>query len=386
MKSAQIRISGNFEDAYLYMGWLHIIGSDRSLISYSLDGVTKEIDAKNKRSTSIGRMLFARNDWLVSQAGRSFLRNSAVRRSFLDVIDLFPKNYELSVEEGDRKITAAFPIRSSVILDILFYNKRMYVAANDGMSHIDFDTESVNIVGQPEKRHDAKCYSVSAKYGMINASCGSEGLYGFFDDFSESRPHVATRLKNKSLRTSWINSDLANYQTNGSMDLYRAMLETTERRRVEGEKIATQIFDYKSPVESFVVEEMQKHANAYADVQYAFDNKNMLFFYTYSGDFYSFRVIKDSWGELSLRFDKQKKSEHGRIISAHSLRSGVVIETEDKVFYYSRNRWHLLYTGRPISIRTYARSKRFQNLITIVHDEGLELISVFDEQDLPEIA
>jgi hypothetical protein len=57
----------------------------------------------------------------------------------------------------------------------------------------------------------------------------------------------------------------------------------------------------------------------------------------------------------------------------------VIIEADDRVFHLSDNAWHTLLQGEAISVRSFPRSKRFQNIVSITCEEGIHLISAVDE-------
>jgi hypothetical protein len=106
----------------------------------------------------------------------------------------------------------------------------------------------------------------------------------------------------------------------------------------------------------------------------------MVFYYTFDSLFLSFRV-REQKGRLTVNFNTTQKAEGRRILSAQSFANGsIVIEADDRVFLYSdNNQWQILLRGGAISVRTFPKSKWFQNLIAITTEEGVHLISAIDE-------
>jgi hypothetical protein len=94
----------------------------------------------------------------------------------------------------------------------------------------------------------------------------------------------------------------------------------------------------------------------------------------------SFRV-RERKKALEVEFNKTQKAVGRRILAAQPLSDGsLVIEADDCVFMLTDNVWHTLLPFGALSVRTFPRSKRFQNLIAITTEEGIHLIAAVDEE------
>ncbi|WP_157619652.1 hypothetical protein [Skermanella stibiiresistens] len=383
MKIVRLKFPGNYEDAYVYMGWLNIVTCNRELQCINLDYVARDIDAGDNSERPVATFAFARNDWLSSESTRELLKNPGVHREFFNAFDHFPRDYEVSLKKGQYSQFHHIPIKSSVMLDLMFYNHRLYIGGNDGLFHIDIDWELMDVGQLSEKRHDYRCGNLSAKFGMINSSCGGEGLHACFDDFhiydTGSKERKFRKIADKSVRTSWVDSGIANYASNSNVDLYQTTRSKVSKS-VEGDKqLATDVSGSGAGLGYFIKETLRQHDVVENSIQYYFNNNRFFFVHTYDGKFYCFETRKNPKGDINIFFTRTQKAEQSRILSAHPVKEGLIIETDDRVFLFSEDRWWTIFEGPVISVRTFRKSKRFQNLVAITHEEGVEVISIIDE-------
>jgi hypothetical protein len=235
------------------------------------------------------------------------------------------------------------------------------------------------------KRHDGKCLGVSAIYGMLNASCGNDGLLSSFNEFETSLEPSSEfrRTAEKSVRSGWLAGLVSNYPSNNSVDLFKTEQEETDRHR-DGERHAIISIDSDHPfrLKDEIGATLQEFGIADGDIQYSFNSAGLVFYYTFNAEFLSFRVrYKDN--DLDVKFKRTQKTPGRRILGAHPLTGGsLVIEADDHVFLLSGDTWHTLLAQPAISVRTFPRSKRFQNMVTITTEQGIHLITAFDETKL----
>jgi hypothetical protein len=384
MKIINLKFLGNYEDAYVYMGWLNIVTCNRELYCINLDYVAKQIDAENHSQRPIATFAFARNDWLSSESTRALLKNPGIKREFFDAFDRFEANYEVSLREGEYSQFHHIPVKSSVILDMMFYNQRLYIGGNDGLSHVDIDWEEMDVSQTAEKRHDYRCGNLSAKYGMINSSCGNEGLFACFDDFNFSNTVSAERkfrkITERSVRTSWVDSGIANYASNFNVDLYQTTRNKVTQSLEGDRQLATDVTGSGANLGYHIKETLRQYSVVEHSIQYSFNNGRFFFVHTHDAKFYCFEMRKNSKGDINVCFTKTQKAEKSRILSAHPIKDGLILETDDRVFLFSQDQWITIYNGPVLSVRTFVKSRRFQNLVAITHEEGVDLFCIVNEQ------
>jgi hypothetical protein len=80
-----------------------------------------------------------------------------------------------------------------------------------------------------------------------------------------------------------------------------------------------------------------------------------------------------------LRYLKEYSSSQSRIISAAATRAGIVFERDADVSVWSQNSWQKFVKEPALSVRTFIKSKRYQNLVAVTLAKGLQLTGLFDE-------
>lgn len=389
MKIVKLFLPGKFEDAFVYMGRLLILTEDRALQIYSLDEIVQYLEEKIPAALPVPTLMFSRNDWLVSSLFGSLVKNRGTFEAILATFDSFPEPYfvldepRLILKEEQLRVSA------NVILDINIYNGRLYMGADTGFYHIDiqWDQSDTIVAEKVEKRHDARCLNTSAKSGAVNASCGDAGLFTAIDDFQwfyrNKRHAEMTRLADKSLKTAWFNFDLMNYPTHITPFLLRS-----ERRNISAQsgfdrepQVLTELGKNRVYLDDLFGMMQDKYDFQPEMVQFTYNTNNVLFIHTTTGNFYSAGMyLRDN--VLNVRFTKTYKGANSRILSAHPCRVGTVIETDDRVWLFAHGKWILLFDTAVLSVRTFTRSRRFQNLVALTSEEGLFLIGLFDDTEI----
>jgi hypothetical protein len=384
MKFAQLFFPGDFEDAYVYMGWLNCISCDRTLRMYNVERLAERL--AEGRLPNVAAYFFARNDWLRTDQFKALMRDEKVRVAFFRSMDAFAPSARISVEANTIDGSRPLDMPADLILDLLFYNSRLYLGTEIGMFDADIDWDIGEINSPFRKRHDGKCLTLSGGLGTINASCGSEGLFSAIDDFGTHLPakRPLSRTANQSVRSGWLGYLLANYPTNSSVSLFHTSREFAPHvvdfeGRGRGTQIVTGISDTPNEVEEIVRSTLASRGISRDQIQYSFNSSSLIFYHTFESEFLSFHV-REKGSDLSVTFRRTQKARGSRVLSAQSLAGdSLVIETDDRVFLFSRNHWYTLLPAAALSVRTFPRSKRFQNLICITTEEGIYLLCAIDD-------
>jgi hypothetical protein len=223
MRTAALHIRGDFEDAYLYMGWLVVVTAERSFRFYGLDEIVSEIRNMLPDSTYVAELMFRHNEWLTSAQFDSLTKTSSLARDVITQFDLFPHPCfevprEVSFKEYDIRVG------TSVVLDYFIYNRHVYVGGKDGLfsAFVDWDSDVPVLTEQFRRRLDARCMNVTGRFGAVVASCGDDGLLWAAESpygLDEPQGTQWERAENTSIRARWLASGIVNYKTATDPDL-----------------------------------------------------------------------------------------------------------------------------------------------------------------------
>src|SRR5262245_45536398 len=100
MKFAKLFFPGNFEDAYVYMGWLNCFTTERDLRMFNLERVSQQVAQRVPEAAGVVQHCFARNDWVSSEQFRTLMKDQSFRADFLSAVDRLPEPFEVNAEEG----------------------------------------------------------------------------------------------------------------------------------------------------------------------------------------------------------------------------------------------------------------------------------------------
>jgi hypothetical protein len=382
----KIFLPGEFEDAFIYMGRLIIITAEKSIRILNFDHIVEKLLLTHPNSHSVLNLAFSRNDWLSNNQFRSLMKDDEIREAVLSKFSLLSQHDRLEIDDVEDcvQLEQDLNIPGYVILDMLLYYKRMYIAADTGLYHIDFDwgNDYVLIEGSPVKKFDARCITTSAKYGSINTSCGDEGLFSAIDDFGWSHLTFNRNMKkvaNKSIRSLWSNYDLVNYSSPTSLSLLKS---TVEKQTIDSSafekalltEIGTESIDLEYILESINIDT----GNDLDTIQFVYNSANTIFVHTTEGTFYSIGIRKVSDDRPKVSFTRTYKGRDTQVLSMNSCSSGMIVETNNTVWLFSNREWFPIVESEVLSVRTFLRSKRYKNLVLITNEEGLFITSVFD--------
>jgi hypothetical protein len=387
MRTASIFIPGSFEDAYLYMGRLIAVTENRSLRFYNLEQLVGAVERGFAAAIPVLTWLFVRNDWLASGQFASLMHNPDLFGVFFSLFDRLPQPCFCSDADAAIETEEDLEMDATVILDMRLYNQRVYIGADSGLFHRDYDWsgEAVEAVTGTEKRLDARCLSMSAGYGAVNASCGDAGLFTSFDDFARLRENSSPRLRriaDRSLRTAWLSYDLVNYQSYSDPLLLKSRQEEVDDALYHEKRALVGLGEEVMPLSDIYGELYSKFDIDAESIQFAYNSSRVLFVQTIQGHVYSIGVQTTREGWPKVTFARDYEYPGGRILGAQFSRCGTVIETENAVTLFSDGRWIELFRGGVLSVRAFAGSKRYQNVVCIVKEDGILLVGVVEENQI----
>lgn len=177
MRTATLHIPGNFEDAYVYMGWLVVVTAERTLRFYNLDEIVAGIAKQVPSSAYISELMFRHNEWLTSAQFKSLTKTPSATQDIGKQFDRFPKPHvQIPPDVGFEEHSVHFG--ENAILDYLIYNRQIYLGGKDGLysAFVDWDTDLPSVPDQFQRRLDARILNVTGRFGAVVASCGDDGL------------------------------------------------------------------------------------------------------------------------------------------------------------------------------------------------------------------
>ena len=224
--------------------------------------------------------------------------------------------------------------------------------------------------------------SVWPGYGTVNVSCGNDGLFTSFSELDLIQMQVQPdleKLADKSLRTAWFDKDLVNYSSYTQPFLLEGYHTRLSEERVDlpASESIKQIdlgYLFERINREYTIDE---HS-----IQYIYNSNKVLFIHTFEGNFYSLGMQRSASGELKVRFTRTFKGADMRILSVNSTKLGLVIETDNRILLFANSKWHSILESEDLSVRAFPRSKRFQNIVVLTTEEGIWIISLFDESVL----
>jgi len=381
LRILKLLLPGRYEDAYIYMGYLFALTENKTLRTLSLERMAKHLEAQFPSTGTLPELMFSRNDWLTSSQFKALMKNREVATAFLSILDRFSSDpVELAPSLLDSP-ELPLDISATVFLDMLLYNRRLYLSTENGLYHIDFDIEpeGPEMTGRAQRRLDARCLSASAKFGTIAASCGDDGLFTILNDFEWlGSQSITKKLAEKSLRSSWFHYDLMNYSSNASPLLLLSQHERRPSLGVEREKMfISDIGDRQVDFTRLLENDIQLD-----DVQYVFNSSNTIFVNTIHGQFFSIGISTTDQMDPRIRYSRAYSGTRSRMLSASPTRVGLLVETDDEVLLFAGGEWLVIVDSAVLSVRTFMRSKRYQNMSALTLEDGILITSFFDDTSL----
>lgn len=383
MRILKVFIPGNsFADAFVYMGHLVATTTNRSIRYYELQTLAASLNHQLGGDCPLSTHMFARHDWLSGESFNLLMADDGIRNSIMRGIDTLTKKIDEQQNDFDFSYTETdLPIESNDILDTKCYSNRMYFATTDGVYHMDVDWQNVQRDNSVIKRLDIPCQSLTAAYGVVNASCASEGLYSALSDTEMSSTKNGKnmqRMASYSLRTGWMYYNLINYENYVDLEVFKGKIGSSDATEVSrGKNIITELEKVEN-TDFATIPEFENYHLSVDNVQYSFNSANQIYYHTYSGTLFSW-FNPHLYGEAhrTSRW-RQLDGPGSRILSASHTRAGMVVETDNHVLMLANDQWTKLVSGPVLSVRTYLASKRFKNLISIVAEDGIWLITAWD--------
>jgi hypothetical protein len=351
--------------------------------------------------------LIFRNDWKMSEQVGRLLSMPGIEERFL---------FGLSGEGGEVVIqidgVVPEPLAADqvpgVILDSAIYANRVYLASTQGLFETRFDPDSPMSVNPLISRMDSRVSAVTAGYSAVNGSAGEDGLWFGRMNFDIrqwwSQQSNFKRVADFSRDNSFTDVNLLNYTDEAFPGFLRS--ETVkERSRGNSEYEDRQITGYGEPADigGLMTSVLSSNRKAsYSTPSLGFD---------IDGD--PAEVLGNSgkrllvaWGEslrvvdLSVRRDRDLEARPDRsfrdlagleidpytILDTHAFGKGFLIELPNEVRIINSQGSFTLIAEPVARIRTFARSRRYREVVLLVRETGVSLLGFYITQDIdPEV-
>lgn len=401
MRVVSLRFPGNFEDAFLYMGRLITITENHSVRVYDMENIVNKLQ-EDETLVDAPTLLFFRNDWIIKERFRHRFNDKTRKEVFIKAIERMESEPIYIDENFIKPVEWDLNIAADIMLDLNIYNGRLYIGTNKGLYHIDLDWEAENTtpISEAKKRLDAKCIHTTAKFGTVNASCGSEGWFSFLDDFdlgiSNSLRERQKHIPEYSMRTAWLDFDVVNYPTNVEPTLFYTIRNTIQEELIESKRT----FDQESWIVIDLLEDTEYSLNTLfnnlksdqrfspEDLQFVYNSSQALFLSTYDGKLFTLGLKRSSSASSSanptISYDNKYEGLQSLVSSIHTLsigdKPGLVLETDKQILLFANRRFIPIFDNEVISIRTFSRSQHYKNVISVTTSNEVVLIAVFDEE------
>lgn len=392
MKVVSLRFPGNFEDAFLYMGRLITITENHSVRIYDMKNIVSKLQ-EDENLLDAPTLLFFRNDLIDQEQFRNQLHDESGKAAFIKAVDkIESKSIQidadfLEVVEWDLKIKA------DILLDLNIYNRRLYVGTNTGLYHLDLDWESENTIpiNKAQKRLEAKCINTTAKFGTVNASCGSEGLFSFLDDFDLglNNTRKEKHLPEYSLRTAWLNFDIVNYSTPIATTLFNSVKTQSQQEIIEPRKnfeeerwIVTDLKESEFNFNNLFVNSNFLNIIDLKNIQFVYNSSKSLFLCTYDGSLFTLGLQYNDSSVPRTSYNYKYTGLGSSVSSIHTLgvrKAGIILEMDEQVLLFAHGKFIPIFNSEVISIRTFAGSKHYKNIVSLTTSNEVLLIAIFDE-------
>lgn len=388
MRSISLFMPGNFEDAYVYMGRLLVLTAERSLRFYDFERMIGDVEDRLPELQPMFTYLFTRNDWLTSSQFKSLLENKTLSKAFLSLVNRVAGDSFIEFSNIPKYLQFEFEIKipARIFLDMTIYNRRMYFGTESGFYHLDAEMGdgSTNIKGMPVKRHDGRSLSALAGYGSIHVSCGNDGLFSAFDEFSwfsneGIRPF--RQVAERSLRTAWSGQDIINYLNMTTPVLLTGVHEKTASEGFETDRtVLLDIVPQKMSLEPLLQKMSDVEKEDSERIQYVFNSNNTFFMFSASGQLQTVGIGKRE-DELSIRYSRTYRTKRSdvRVLSMHPTNLGLVLETDDQILIFANGEIFSLLDTEVLSVRTFIRSRRYKSLVVMTREDGVIVTGLFQE-------
>ncbi|AJR22505.1 MULTISPECIES: hypothetical protein [unclassified Sphingobium] len=382
MRRKTLSLHGSYVECYLYFDFAWLISKDGLIRAFDIE------EFCNKRLNGSG-----------NAAGKLFADNRRIvlGRPDQEIDRLLEVDSTIDVSEDDvERFSYTFDrkIDFKSVLDIRFYYGRAYLSTEKSIHQftaLDRDNLEFGGIGRTarvslnqRRVSDLACRQFRCRYGAVSAACGKNGgLIAFGTSTDESGWEIAFQEFASQSYGIELNTDaISNLRTPTQVEFYRAKsgraalavenrFEAEESKQDNVELMTVSGLDYTD--QSALFKELIEHAGSSAKRVFLF--KSTIWVEFQNGTIKRLAATdRDQIVEIPRELGSF--TAPGRVLSTDNTKMGVVVESDDSVFLRRPKLWVTLVNDQVHSVRGYMNSKRYQNIVTAVRRECVELIAL----------
>jgi hypothetical protein len=386
----ELRVQGEFRDAWVYKGHLHLWDREGILRWTKLETVVKHISAHyGSTVANLTNTLIARNDWKVGEQFNSWMRVPEVSRSMLRPFE-GRSHLVIDVPRGifNRSDSESY---AGLVLDTSIYADRVYLATAEGLLESYINSRHPENTYPLNQQTDFRASHVAVKYSAINVSAEHKGLHfapvRFWtgDEAPGFMPAEWRQVADFSISSSFAKRNLLNYTRSPVPSLLRSKVEEhrTERARYDD----TSVVGYESSADisslmysAATTEARVSSRNLRTPTLASIEDFEVLG----NSDYHllvsragRLGVIdlraeagKDVEARPSRRFIKSRieSADVNQVLATYPVSSGFVVESYDRLDLITADGSFVLANGESAQVRTFDSSIRHKEVVAVVNE------------------
>lgn len=388
MKAVRLFIPGSFEEAWLYMDHLLLLTDDGEILVAPADEIRSKLEEITPASLLSGVALF-HSDYIYPTLRHQKVWAGRLREQLLAEVPLL-SDIPLEVSFSELQFSRfEIPNGAQTPLDVHIYSRRVYLGSASGLFNVDVEWgEHAAPLNEWRQRVDASCSSITAKYGALMASCGSEGLLTSIEDVYWLAPYGVGRRKlrkvrDTSQRAEWWQSNLINYGF-GEIEILRSDRQKLE---LKGESVqvirgfaedAIELSDRLKGARPLVADETEPSSSVIGNV----GGKLLMTDETGALKLLSVSMKKGPTGEVGLTEGATIDAEGIEPLGFLGMQDGLLIEHYRGVGHLREAAFTEVISEPVGKVRTFPSSIRYKNVFSAILDGGVLIVGLFDESRL----
>lgn len=390
MKPVTLSLEISATNAFLYSGYLYVFLTDGSIGCINFNRLLWLVSMEDYDEMNFLKLIFLPNRNLKGETYNFLLDFKEIKSAIDNVIKkAFNRRVKYNVDEADvNSILRKLGSFDELPLDVRLYCGELFVGSESGLyrSKLNIQTGTPVIGKKLNRIFDASSISLNARGGVLAVSADYDGLFAynlFSSGFMSDRPSHEKR----SIRTDWSKSfSLVNYSTN---DLFTFILNEVGQMESQLDLPVRYRDDTNSKKaimevgESYVnMDDMiSKQKFEESDIIYSLNSLNSGFFLLKDGqlEVRNLLTYKDDWRYSTKSIytaNLRRRIKNEKPLSAITVPKGCVFEFYDKIILVQNGEITEIGSEPAFSIRSYMTSHIFQNLVTIVYENHIDIVAL----------
>lgn len=369
MQPLTLIVPGNFWDSYIYQGRLYLFCMDGSICTLDWDKLIFSLDVPDELVLPL-EYAFCRNDYPYRSLVRRVFSDPEMRNLLRDKFDRL-RDYSLFVSTrifDDSKIGEQDNLCLFPHSDCEIYRRVLYTSAPSGVVRAGVGRKTkYPISTKIEKKWDAPVNDISASWGTLALAAGDEGLYELkangrenWESFDSALEKVKKVTSQHCTTCNWTFHSIFGSTAQGGFlaSFNKESSHDSDRKHRVFDRVVT-------------TEELWGRSG------YAWGVQDKFYLATDN----SIRVLRyrpwlDNPEERLLAIGPpHRMMGKGEICSASSTNFGSIVELDDSLVVYPSAGEPIVLNEEPINWRVFPRATYYTNLLHIVREDRLEVVS-----------